>query len=57
MSKDRITTILGMLVGGLLAAKSYIETSGDMSGVQLWMGLAMAVGVALWGYYSKDRER
>ena len=55
MDKDKITTMLGMAVGALLAVKEYIVTSGDVTGIQFWMGLAIAAGTALWGYFTNKR--
>lgn len=54
MSKDLLTTIIGMMMAATLAAKEYLDmqATGEWS-LHNWIGMAGAVIVALFGYWSK----
>ncbi len=57
MTKDKITTILGMVIGGMVAAKEYVATTpGEDFGATFYMGMVVAVGMSLWAYYTNKPE-
>jgi len=57
MSKDLITTIIGFVGAAVVAADTYMksQTTGEF-GLSFIIGLAGAVLIALFGYWSKKGE-
>ncbi len=57
MSKDLLTTIVGVLGAAALAAKEYLATqAGGEWSLTNWVGMVGAVMVAVFGYWSKKGE-
>ena len=57
ISKDLLTTILGGILAASLAAKEYIASNSLVDiGLNFWVGIVGAVGVAVFGYWSKKGE-
>ena len=57
ISKDLLTTIIGGVLAAGLAAKEYIASNSLVDlGLNFWVGIAGAVGVAVFGYWSKKGE-
>ena len=57
MSKDLLTTIIGIVGAAAIAAKEYL--TADVSGVfglSFYIGMGGAVLVAVFGYWSKKGE-
>ena len=57
MSKDLLTTIVGLMGAGALAAKEYLasQTTGEF-GISFFIGLGGAVLIAVFGFWSKKGE-
>jgi len=57
MSKDLITTVIGFVGAAVVAADTYMksQTTGEF-GLSFIIGLAGAVLIALFGYWSKKGE-
>lgn len=59
MSKDLLTTVIGVVSAGMIAAKEYLAVQAgqeDVGGMQFWIGMGSAVLVAVFGYWSKKGE-
>ena len=56
MNKDLLTTIMGVGMAALTAAKEYMAVQGgteEFGSWQFWVGMGSAVLVAVFGYWSK----
>lgn len=56
MNKDLMTTVVGVAMAGLTAAKEYVAVSNgteDFGSWQFYVGMASAVLVGVFGFWSK----
>jgi uncharacterized membrane protein len=59
MSKDVLTTVIGMIMAAAVGAKEYVAMQNGTEDVTSWqflVGMASAVLVAVFGYWSKRGE-
>lgn len=59
MSKDLLTTIIGMVGAGMVGAKEYLAVQSgqeEFGSISFWVGMGSAVLVAVFGYWSKRGE-
>lgn len=59
MSKDLLLTITGVLSAAVIGAKEYVAVQNgteDVTSWQFYVGMASAVLVAVFGYWSKKGE-
>lgn len=54
MNTDRITTIAGAIIAGLLALQQTIAASKDEP--INWVSVGIAVAVAVWGYFTNKKK-
>lgn len=51
MSSDTKSTVIGLVVACVIAAGTYLQTNADTEQPLFWVGLVMAIGAAIKGYY------
>ena len=59
MSKDLVTTIIGVAMAAPVGAKEYLALQSGVEtimGWEFWAGLASATAVAVFGYWAKKGE-
>lgn len=56
MSKDFITTISGLLAAIGMAMGNYAQQNPDLSGVGFYIGMAGAVAMVVWGYFTNKAD-
>lgn len=56
MSNDTRSTVIGLIVACVIAAGTYLQTGADMEQPLSWIGLLMAIGSTVKGYYHNKPE-
>ena len=59
MNSDTTTTIIGFIVAAGTAAQGYMSApaGSEFGSAQFWIGMATAVGVACWGYWTNKHPQ
>jgi hypothetical protein len=60
MNKDLLTTVAGAVLAAAQGAQEYLAVQNgqhEFGSVQFWIGMAVATGVAVFGYWSKKETK
>lgn len=56
MSKDVITTISGLVAAIGMAMSQYAQQNPDLDGIGFYIGMAGAVAMVVWAYFTNKPE-
>ena len=57
MTKDKLTTIAGLIVAVGTAVQAYLAAPevAPFGSPQFWIGMGMAVAIVAWGYWTNKK--
>ena len=58
MNSDTLTSVFGFMAAIGVAAQGYLSApqGAPFGSAQFWVGMATAVGVACWGYWTNKQK-